>query len=117
MSNRRKLAPHEVAKKDQVLAEASELAKQGKPVIVIDHAAPGFSQCCWCDCPQMVHTCGDPCPEKAEYVVRTSWSPHRYPVCNRHQTGPIEVLAEYESSLGGRPLQLSFRGGWMDDDD
>lgn len=116
MNNRRKLAPHELAKRDQALAEASELANRGTPVIVVDHAGPG-SQCCWCDCDAFIHDCKDPCPKEAEYIVQTSWSPQRYPVCDRHHTGPIELLAEYESSVvGGHLMQVSFRGGWMDDD-
>lgn len=115
MSNRRKLRPHEVARKDQAFAEASELAAKGTPVIVIDFAEPG-SKCCWCDCDAFIHDCQHPCQEQAEHVVTASWSPQRYPVCDRHQTGPLELLAEFEHDVFGRPLQVTFGGGWMDDD-
>ena len=103
MSNRRKLKPHEIARRDQSLAWASEHAAAGDLVMVVE-SIPAGRQCCWCDCPDVPssphitvpgYVCGNVCPEQAAYMVQASHGGRQiiaYPVCGRHQTGPLAQL-------------------------
>ena len=76
MGNRRKLRPHELAKRDQLLAEAGARLRRGEIVTWIDHARPG-SQCSWCDCPltpdsphhRRGYVCPYLCHAEAAYVA------------------------------------------------
>jgi hypothetical protein len=95
MSNRRKLHPGELARKDQRQAEARERARAGQTVIMTEYADAG-QQCCWCDCP-VVDTAGQPlpshpdcdgCPEPAELVMIMSYGTPEargWPICQAHQ--------------------------------
>ena len=98
MGNRRKLRPRDIARRDQAVAQARDMAaRPGTAAIVVDYAPPA-AQCSWCDCPSPLddptsphlnpgYTC-DGCPEAAEHVVRAMQGSAREiaaPVCARHQ--------------------------------
>lgn len=98
MSNRRKLRPRDIARRDQAVAGARDMAAQpGTAALVIDYAQPG-TQCSWCDCPDPLADPASPhripgyvcagCPEPAEHVIRAMRGSVREiaaPVCARHQ--------------------------------
>lgn len=104
MSNRRKLRPHEVAKRDQAYAWATDHVMAGDAAMVVESVPPGFP-CCWCDCPDVPdsphlnpgYVCGNLCPDAATHVVQYRYLGNGtdYLVCDRHQTGPLQQLAAY----------------------
>jgi hypothetical protein len=111
VSNRRRPRPRDVARRDQAVAAARDMAAQpGTAACVVDYAPPG-AQCSWCDCPSPLddptsphlnpaYTCGG-CPEAAERVVRAMRGSVREiaaPVCTRHQADAYAVRA-----MGGGP--------------
>jgi len=122
MSNRRKLRPHETARKDQLLAQASELSADPHAAVFVVDFAPDGTQCSWCDCPdlgpdaphwQPGYVC-DGCPGPAMYVVTYGYGrsdPRAFPVCRRHYP---EVPVFFARVL--RPREVDVIGSWMDDD-
>ncbi len=105
MSNRRRLRPHETARRDQRQAEAEAALRSGRVVFWEDIAPPG-TQCSWCDCPlgpdsphnRPGYVCPHTCPDRSAVVVwvlHFSQAPHPIPLCQRHHDGDFyDVLAD-----------------------
>lgn len=98
---RRKLRPHETARRDQELAWARETAKNpDMGVIVQDHAQPGG----WCV------ECGAP----ALYVIHLLYgTPQQrtFRGCELHYRRAVNVIT---AALAGDP-QVEFGPTWMDE--
>jgi len=119
MSNRRKLRPHELAKRDQCLADAVARLNRGQGVIWTDLAEPG-TQCSYCDCPigpgsphaVPGYVCDDPCTAEAVYVVIVLSHPDLRPVllCERHHDNWCGDFVK----LAGR-RRVDVIGPWLDD--
>lgn len=120
MSNRRRLRPHEIARRDQSLAWARDHAASGDLVMIVESTPPG-RHCCWCDCPDTPdsqhitnprYVCASLCAEPATHVVRMHGPrPIHYLVCERHKTGPMEQLISL-----GLVESVVFGPSWKDDD-
>ena len=121
MSNRRRLRPHEQARRDQVLAEAEARQARGDTVIWDDPAGPGV-QCSWCDCAWNPHdpadrhnrpgyVCPYPCPAEAVHSVTVWGTKGALPLCERHHGDWIDVFAALT-----QPSSVDVIGGWMDDE-
>jgi hypothetical protein len=124
VSNRRKLRPHEVAKRDQVFAEAMARLHRGEGVTWSEPADPG-TQCSWCDCewdwrdPDDRHArpgyvCPYPCPADAVYIEIRLSDPHPkpLPLCERHHGDWLDVMADVARVSHSR---VDVIGPWMDD--
>jgi len=115
MSNRRKLCPDEIARRDQALAAARDAATDpGTAVIVVDYAPPG-TQCSWCDCPSPLDDPRSPhrepgykcagCPEEANKVIRDMYGTAQeeaVPVCPGHHADAAAFLMRVYAG-SGRP--------------
>jgi hypothetical protein len=122
MDARRKLRPHELARRDQALAEAVARVCRGEFVVWVDRCAPG-TQCCWCDCPlgpdsphnRRGYVCPYLCHAKASYVAITLGAPQPglFPLCERHLGG---YDADLKQITGDRASEVDIIGPWMDDD-
>jgi hypothetical protein len=118
MSSRRELRPHEIAKRDQFLADATARLRRGEGVIWTDSAKPG-AQCCYCDCPlgpdsphnQPGYICDQPCPAGAVYLVTVLSvpKPQPLPLCDRHYT---DWCADFVQLC--QPAGIDILGPWMD---
>jgi hypothetical protein len=123
VSNRRKLRPHEVARRDQRLAEMKDEGRRGTLVIWEDVPLADL-QCSWCDCqdwlsPSSPHSqpgyvCPFPCPAMS---VTVTWWVHPdlgpgkpIPLCQRHRDG------DYYDFLAARFPDLEVLEPWADDD-
>jgi hypothetical protein len=121
MSNRRKLRPHELARRDQLLAEAKARLRRGEVVIWSDPAPPGW-RCSYCDCPitpdsphwQPGYVCDHPCPAGADFivVVLSHPRPSPIPLCARHQR---DWRSDF-TDLVRHAAHVDVIGPWMDPD-
>lgn len=113
MSNRRKLRPHETARRDQALAAGRDAAKDPHTaVLVVEDAEPGM-RCSWCDCPSPLddpasprrkpgYRCGG-CPEDAALVIRVWYGTpgqENTPVCEGHYRDVAVFFARAHSHPG-----------------
>ncbi len=125
MSNRRRLRPHEQARRDQVLAEAVAKIKRGWAVTWSEPAEPG-TPCCWCDCEwdwrdpadrhnQPGYVCPHPCRAGAVYLEIELSDPHPkpQPFCERHHGDWLDVMADVARA---RHTPVEVIGPWMDDE-
>lgn len=119
MSNRRKLRPHELARKDQAFAEARDAARDPSTAVLVTDVAPGGVRCSWCDCPwpdspgsphaQPGYTCPG-CPQDADYVV--SWlNNENYPVCGHHYGDLVDTFTTKVIPPG---VPVEFGRPWED---
>ena len=120
MGNRRKLRPHELAKRDQLVAEAKTRLRSGEIVTWVDHAGPG-KQCSWCDCPLTAdsphnrrgYVCPYLCHAGAAYVavMLSAPRPVSIPLCERHLGDWQDVTVTLL-----QPVRAEILGPWMDAD-
>jgi hypothetical protein len=102
----RRLRPSELARQDQYLAAADQLARENPRTLVLTttYAPPGI-QCSWCDCSDHGESplgCAG-CYREAVYAIRSSHSfTETIPICESHYPefrhmmlegldGPIEI--------------------------
>jgi hypothetical protein len=123
MSNRRKLRPHEIARRDQTLASArNEAQMPGTLAIVGDIAPPEGTPCSWCDCP-VVDSQGRPlpphddcggCAEPAACVMTFAYGTPdatTYALCAPHYPRFIR-----DTTAMLRPRVVELPPAWMDPD-
>src|SRR6266699_2603870 len=122
MSNRRRLRPHETARRDQRLAQAEDALRHGTAVIWEDQPPPQGLQCSWCDCqdwqsPSSPHSqpgyvCPFPCPAMSATVVwimSPADPPKPVPLCQRHRP-------EFLDDLVDQFPDIELMDPWGDDD-
>lgn len=116
MSDARRLRPHELARLDQMLAEAATLARDEPSTLVIatTFAQPG-QPCSWCDCPGPqdsphddpdYHCAG--CPRVADTItyVWRSRERHGFPVCRQHSS---DLMSWISALTSGRAVEFRVR--------
>ena len=117
--SRRKLRPHETARRDQAMAYARDRAAEpGTFVAITEDAEPGI-RCGWCDCPLVPPSRGhDPdcvgCSLEARYAVYCAMRYGRsspIAVCEEHYPDVPRFLAEL---LGDR-VAVEFAPTWQDE--
>jgi hypothetical protein len=120
MSNTRKLRPHELAKRDQLAADAMARLRRGEVVSWVDLAPPDL-QCSWCDCPltpdsphhRRGYVCSHLCHAEASYVAIMLSAPRPVPIplCERHLPDWQDVTVALL-----QPVRAEILGPWMDAD-